>query len=226
MCLTACSFQGPAATATPGDGDGDGDGDGGAQQDGPTIDAPASGTRVFVDGPGYTGTRDTFLSAMFPDTAQGAAAFIKWELDVPEAGLLRFDDMFGTAADQVPAGATITSATLAFTVFDQSDANGDGSVVESAIAWDEATVTHDTFGGDAGIQGDEQHPEIIADLPTRTSGLHELDVTASVERWSKGVRDNHGWLLISGNGNDELAHSSEATDPEQRPSLTVSFTVP
>src|SRR4051812_1228344 len=68
---------------------------------------------------GYAGTQDTYVSQSAPDSAFGNASFMDVDLDAstnsgnqPTQGLLRFENIFGTGASQVPAGSTITSATL------------------------------------------------------------------------------------------------------------------
>lgn len=222
LVASGCSFSG--GSAVPG-------GDAGGSDAAPGIDAaadaaadaPSSGTLTFVDGPDYDATRDTYLSAAMPDQALGAGLQVRWEADVPEVGLVRFDGVFDDGA--VPAGATITEAILAITVIDPSDENGDGQLVEVAIPWTEA-VTFNDFGAEAGVQQGDRHPETIAALPVRLAGRQELDVTESLQRWSAGERDNHGWLLLSGNINDEVMHSRETATAGDRPTLMVSYTVP
>ena len=65
-------------------------------------------------------------------------------------GLIRFENIFGGGAGQIPAGSTIVSAGLQYTVFNYSaspDANVNGVLVD----WTES-VTWNTFGATAGVR--------------------------------------------------------------------------
>lgn len=78
------------------------------------------------DANGYAGTEDTFVDAGEPTTNKGSAVSIAVDLDdsagdATTLGLIRFDNIFGAGTGQIPAGATITSASLTFNVTDVSD---------------------------------------------------------------------------------------------------------
>ena len=63
---------------------------------------------------GYSGTQDTFLEENTPDTARGSESLVKVENDPPQVqhGLIRFDNIFGNGAGQIPLGSIINSTTL------------------------------------------------------------------------------------------------------------------
>src|SRR5688572_4431191 len=78
-------------------------------------------TRTFQDGlDGYVSTYDTYVSIDQPATSFGADAKVQVDGDSrgsiagnqPAQGLIRFRDLFGAGGSQVPAGATITGASL------------------------------------------------------------------------------------------------------------------
>lgn len=70
---------------------------------------------TFQEGSGYTGTKDTMLHGGNPGTSYAEDPEITIDADDggrEAQGLLRFDGLLGSGTDQVPAGATIHSATL------------------------------------------------------------------------------------------------------------------
>ena len=125
---------------------------------------------------GYTGTQDTYLLQAAPGTASGGATSWRWDQDNPvdsnndEVGLIRFDGIFGPAANQIPVGSTIQSATLTLNVTNGSVAPA-GEVRPSLEDWTAATATWTNFGGDAGVQTDEYGAAVAAaPLPTGLAG--------------------------------------------------------
>ena len=63
---------------------------------------------------GYAGTTDTYIESANPDAAHGVAPNTTLVADGSplSQGLIRFDNLFGAGAGQVPLGATILSAKL------------------------------------------------------------------------------------------------------------------
>ncbi len=181
----------------------------------------SSGSVTFQQGlDGYTGTVDTYLTIDSPGTDLSALESLSWENDKQEFGLLRFDNIFGLVAQQIPTGASIMKATLTLVVFDAT--NSTASLREAAVDWSGAT-TYNDFGGDADVQSDEMHPETIASIPT-SLGAHDLDVTESLTRWADGSRTNQGWVIVSNDANDNKCYSSEyTTAPAGRPRLIVDY---
>ena len=91
--------------------------------------ASSSGTTVtFQEGvSGYTGTVDTHLKQASPTTAFGADPTVDWDAEetngnaaTQKFGSIRFENIFGSGTGQIPLGATITSATLQYTVSNSS----------------------------------------------------------------------------------------------------------
>jgi len=69
---------------------------------------------------GYTGTQDTTLRSLEPDTTQGDDATVSVQ-ELTREGLLRFDNLFGTGPNQIPLGTSILSANLSLNIFDDTN---------------------------------------------------------------------------------------------------------
>ena len=174
---------------------------------------------------GYSGTEDTFVMENNPDTAYGDEDWVEWDADDPygsgkeNTGLLKFDDIFGTGAGQIPLGSTILEATLTITINDSGD---DATVNEVISAWSE-TTTYNGFGSTAGVQA-EDYGDVTGTASGASTGAISLDVTDSVQGWSNG-ETNLGWIFRpSGDGGVEF-RSSEFATVSQRPLLEVTYYV-
>ena len=114
-------------------------------------------TARFQDGvTGYTGAVDTYLLESSPAASFGAQPDLGWDLEdtngdqaTRKYGLMRFDNIFGSGAGQIPAGASIVSAVLTYTVYNNSA--DPFNLNEVAIDWPES-VTYNGFGSTAGVQ--------------------------------------------------------------------------
>ena len=221
--IAGCTFDGGSAVGLDGGRISDALATGDAGSDAWELDSSGPRILTFRQGPNYGGTLDTTIGAPDPDLDRGADLLVHWEQDVDEFGLLRFDTIFGSAAEQIPFGASITQASLTLEVFDFTFT--EAVISEVAIDWVES-VTYNTFGNQAGVQAVDQHPETIVSIPTAI-GTHVLDVTASLQRWSDAARVNRGWLISSSDANDQEIRSSEYVTVEtERPTLMVEFNVP
>ena len=103
---------------------------------------------------GYTDTQDTWIKES--DSSANFGASLVWRVDSVDTGgedhgLIRFDNIFGGAAWQIPLGSTINSVTIDF----QYTGNNGGQTVfwhRMLVDWNESTVTWDSMGG--GVQTD------------------------------------------------------------------------
>jgi hypothetical protein len=150
--------------------------------------------------------------------------------------LLRFDDIIGTAAGQIPPGARIQAAMLELCGV-VNNAMGDGGQICALLkSWDENTTTWDSWSG--GVQADGVK---AAATPTAIAGnaslnpdvqgtINAFNVTSDVQAWVDGTRPNYGWAFIpwSGGANGWGFASSEyysyldINHPElERPRLRV-----
>jgi hypothetical protein len=190
-------------------------------------------TIVFQDGtllPGgapYAGTQDTEIEATAPALAFGSNDFVRSDLAYlgSEAqGLLRFDDLFGAAADRIPLGSTITSAVLTLEVFNSSNVPvGIISLYQMTTAWSESSSWNSLVDGvqvgtDTVAVADDAH---TAEQVASTT----FDVLASLQTWSAGDA-NLGWVILNDGTDGMEFRSSEYETVEVRPMLTVTFTPP
>ena len=141
----------------------------------------------------YNGTFDTFLSTINPNNTHETSEFFEWDLSEsgasnPSYGLLRFENIFGAGASQIPNNANIISATLEYTV--TTDPGNQGTVKEATSDWDESS-TFNNFPGDPLNQG-----STVATAPG-TAGTHSIDVTSSLVDWSNGTSTNKGGYSFS-----------------------------
>src|SRR5262245_4487475 len=110
-------------------------------------------TATFQQGVnGYTGTADTYGRADQPTTRFPNAVIVLVDNDNPIAhGLIRFDNIFGSGAGQVPLSATISSATLTVRT------SNDGDPVwfhRMLVAWDETNNWNEFATSGPGLQAD------------------------------------------------------------------------
>jgi hypothetical protein len=170
---------------------------------------------------GFVGTVDTFLKGSSPDTSQGTLTVVEWDGSDgggQNIGLLRFDDIFGTAPGRIPPESIILAAELAYYV---GNSGNDGTVNEVLVDWDENT-TYNAFGGEPGVQVDEYGT--IVGTAAGGAGEQSLDVTASVATWSADAALNRGWIFRPTGGTDGVEfYSSEHGTVASRPSLQVTY---
>ena len=185
------------------------------------------GTVTFQEGVnGYSGTKDTFIRQLAQTTDYSAATTVDWDGEDGSAGqasiklgLLRFDNIFGSQAGQIPAGANIQSATLQYVVTNTGDT---GNVNEVLIDWPE-TVTYNSFGSTAGVQPEDYGASLgtASGTPAETKSLN---VTSSLAVWSANPSANHGWIFRPTANDGVQFSSSENGTSLNRPKLTVTYT--
>ncbi len=136
----------------------------------------------------------------------------------PTAVLLRFDDLIGGGAGQVPPGATVYQALLRLT----TSRPGEGAALHRMLVDWSADATWNSLGN--GIQADGVEAEVQPDLITGAigAGVVELDVTDSVQAWAQGA-SNYGWGLLPSGPDGWDFWSSSAADESQRPRLFVLY---
>ena len=200
-----------------------------------TDDLPRAIKRFQNGKDGYAGTSDTVIRQDAPGTSQAGTTPIIIDLDDNTAGgnqsaqaLVKFDGLFGDGANQVPQGATITSAVL--TVWTPNDANshtaGTISIHKMLTAWNEDVTWTGldgngiTLGTEAATLADGTQVPFAGGVPTL------FDVTGTVQSWANGAA-NHGWALLANSTDGWRWYSSEfLDDPTRRPSLQITYVVP
>jgi len=187
--------------------------------------APAA-TVSFQDGVnGYAGTSDTWIGSALPDNDNSGSAVVEWDGEDgggQNYGLLRFNDIFGDGAGQIPAGALVSSATLQYEV---TNPGNNSTVNEVLVDWAPPNpVTWNTFGGDAGVQVDEYGTQVGSAVGA--AGVQSLNVTSSMAAWSANPLLNRGWIFRPTGGTDGVEFvSSNSGTVTSRPKLTVTYTV-
>ncbi len=156
---------------------------------------------------------DAYVLANKPTSNRGAGTrlFTGELYNAERRSLLAFD------LSAIPSDAVIDSATLVLSFI-----SGNTNVVRvhrATEAWDETTVTWDSFG-------DAFDPDTISYFVPDTSGERKVDLTDLVADWMSGSVENHGVLLEQNMGSVEKIRSSEADTVSARPRLEVCYSTP
>lgn len=123
---------------------------------------------------------------------------------------------FGLGA--LPAGSTIESAVL-WLNHDPGSAADENRVRASPKAWDESTVTWNSYGG-----GPSGEPDITFS-PATDGGATPVEVRSIVQAWVDGA-PNHGFVLDEAAGAPATWWHSFEGPPGLRPRLEVRFVRP
>jgi hypothetical protein len=175
---------------------------------------------------GYRGTVDTEIWALAPATilAENPNASSDADNDGGESQvLIRFDDLFGNSANQIPKEAAILSAQLAVSAFDQ------GSTVHlhrMLVPFSRSATWNSLVDGVSadGREAARHKSSLTFGKIAANSSTVLFDVTDSVQDWSSG-KPNHGWVFINTGGNGWDFYASEFEDIKQRPVLTITYSV-
>ena len=186
-------------------------------------------TKTFQEGDanGYTGTQDTYLNEDSPTSSFGTQTFFDIDLDInggnETVGLIQFDNLFGSGSNQIPLGATITSASLTLNNIDEGDGAATLSFHQMLSSWSE-TSTWNSMGGGL-VSGTDYVAAADAtyfDLSSQgTCVINNLE--DAVQSWSDGT-SNFGWALFNNNSNGVEFDSSEDGNVSLRPELSVTYT--
>jgi LruC domain-containing protein len=115
----------------------------------------------------------------------------------------------------IPAGATITSATLS--IYSTSPMNQTVNIHRITASWTEQGVTWANFA--AGYD-----TTIAATMTPSPIGWHTADIKAVVQDWVNGTDPNYGILLEQDRTDYTTYNSSEGSDPTLRPKLDICYT--
>ncbi|MHC4948736.1 MAG: DNRLRE domain-containing protein [Planctomycetota bacterium] len=209
--------------------------------------AAASADQVVVEA-----ARDNTLFSTDGATSNGAGDAVFCGRTGPGGGgtrqraVLAFD-----VAAAVPAGATITSATLTLDLVSAGSDGPETITVHRLLAdWGEGTSAAGGGQGAPSTPGDATwlhtfYPDLFWTTPGGDfdpAARASLDVTgtpgpwtwgstpglvADVQAWLDEPAADHGWLLLGNEASFNTARrfaSREATDPAVRPSLALEFT--
>lgn len=178
---------------------------------------------------GYTGTHDTWLNTgNNVESVFGLSSLFEW--DGSDAGgvnygLLRFDGIIGTGANQIPPTATVNSARLVLNLVNPGELASIHEILEGnpdePTDWDERTAAMinwgDTFEPRPGIDYNEDALASIEGIV----GLSEIDVTSSIASYVAG-EVNRGWIFVpTGTDGVEATSSNSGGLTPGPPKLTV-----
>jgi alkaline phosphatase len=180
-----------------------------------------SGAPNMVTFSGSAATDDAQISADNPNTNYGSAVSINVDGATPHAhAVIKFPNIFGSGAGQVPSGSIITSATL------KVNCTNVGNImklyrltedwVESQVTWNNRSSGISWTG--AGAQNGS-NAGVALNGDCTVLGWRTIDITQFVQEWSNGS-PNYG-IVIMDSGSDGVDFaSSESANP---PLLTVTY---
>ncbi|MDO6823777.1 VCBS domain-containing protein [Marinobacter sp. 1_MG-2023] len=154
-------------------------------------------------------SQDTYVNKGSDTTNYGASQYLVVDKSGDEPGdqtiFVQFD------LSTIPAGSTITSATLYYTVVDVT-----GSLTVKAFqvteAWEGNTVTYDTRPD---YESDSTPPSVNA--WAGQTGDHEWDITSFVQDWVDGTAGNYGVMLgTSESGSEQVQYYSSESGNSPR----------
>jgi molybdopterin-binding protein len=170
---------------------------------------------------GYTSTRDTQLRGASPTKNYAGATSLN--VDSRDSGepvqvLLRFDNIFGSGAGQIPSDAEIQSAVLTLNI---TNTGHSFELYQMLQAWSDNDTWNSFTAGGGGIQpGVEAASIASATAPGANSGLVSIDITAVLQAWIANPAINFGLAILPTGSNGVDFDSSEGTIA---PRLVVEF---
>ncbi len=196
--------------------------------------APPAGTlpvtRSFQDGNGYTGTRDTYITAGSATKNQGTKKSITLDGSPDIAGLLRWD------ISTLPQGAVIQAVTITLNV--TSSSKQSYQLYELKQNWTEPGATFRKFSaasnwGTVGANGAaDRGTTVLGTLTATSKGKVTVTLNAAgiavVQNWINNPGSNFGFIFQNyANSNTALKFDSrEATNAANRPKLSVTYAMP
>jgi hypothetical protein len=204
----------------------------------PPASASTASFRQNVNG--YTSAADTRIRMTAPDTSATTATAVLVDWDVagggtnnPDQVLVKFDNIIGAAAGQIPAGAQIKAAVLDLATVSGNGYGDGGQFFAMLTPWQD-TATWNSLGG--GIQPDGVKAATNATAstgsptfdPNACGGYENFEVTPDVQAWLSGTRANYGWAILpwDGGGDGWAVSMSESAKAQERPQLRVYYTPP
>lgn len=181
----------------------------------------ASGTSNTVTFSGPAETDDAQISADSPNTNYGAVTPINVDGATPHAhAVIKFPNIFGSGAGQVPSGAVITSATLKVNCTNAGNLTKLYRLiedwVESQVTWNNRSSGTPWTG--AGAQGGS-NAGVAINGDCTALGWRTIDITQFVQEWSNGA-SNYGLVLMD-SGSDGIDFDS--SESANLPLLTVTY---
>ncbi|MFN3189008.1 MAG: DNRLRE domain-containing protein [Aureliella sp.] len=176
---------------------------------------------------GYKGTVDTEIWALASKTHlhKNPNASSDANNDGGESQvLMRFDEIIGNKAGQIPPHSTILSAKLIVSAFDQgTTVNLHRMLVPfpECATWDSMVSGVSADGYEASRHKDGF---TFGKIAASSSGAI-FDVRDTIQLWVNG-RKNHGWVFLNTGGNGWDFYVSEFERKDEHPKLVVRFVPP
>src|SRR5262245_12765823 len=176
---------------------------------------------------GYTGTVDTEIWALAPTTilntnpnASSDANNDGGESQV----LIRFEGIIGKEPHQIPPRATVVSARLLVSAFDQGDTV---NLHRMLVPFGEAPTWNSLISGVSadGLEASRHKDSFTFGKIAANSSEIAFDVTDTVQAWVSGA-ENYGWVFLNTGGNGWDFYTSDFDKVSQRPKLVVEFLPP
>jgi len=200
--------------------------------------AATSTTKAFQQGnaAGYTGAIDTDVQQYYPTTSRSTSAQIEADQDPdPDDGyqyaLIRFDNLFGPGANQIPVGSTILSASLTLSHLADGNASASASLHQMLVDWSGSSTWNSLSVSGAGIQFNNVEARSAADATVSNLANQSAKVfsgagmTAAVQAWANG-QPNRGWVIRQTEDNGWIIRSSETSTLSNSPLLSVTYRAP
>jgi hypothetical protein len=206
--------------------------------------------KSFQDGTdGYTGTADAYLDGQSTFNKFGQDPVVRVDQvkgegeDTPDSvrpqqGLLRFDNMFGAALNQVPMGSTIFDAFLTLNVTNTAS-GADIRFFRMLQDWDQVNSTWVDPQGNVGssisngvtpdsIEASSTPDTRVPDAFSGQAGLVRIPLNVdTIQSWANGSLANFGWSIVNDLGSLWSFNSSEAfLIGTFKPELTILYTEP
>lgn len=173
---------------------------------------------------GYSGTIDIEVWALAPktilDTNPNASSDANNDGGESQV-LMKFDGIIGSQPGQIPPDATIASAKLIVSAFDEGNTvNLHRMYVpfNNSSTWDSLI---------SGVSADDleasRHKDgfTFGTIAASASGV-SFDIKDTIQAWANG-QPNHGWVFLNTAGNGWDFYTSDFDKVGQRPKLVVRF---
>jgi hypothetical protein len=188
--------------------------------------APEKRVLSFQQGvDGYSGTVDTEVWALAETTIleSNPNASSDANNDGGESQvLIRFDSILGSESRKIPPQATVHSAKLLVSAFDQGNTV---NLHRMLVPFDQSATWNSLVSGVSadGLEASRHKDSFTFGRIAANSSEIVFDVTDTVQAWVNGEA-NHGWVFLNTGGDGWDFYTSEFESVSQRPKLVVEYT--
>jgi hypothetical protein len=180
----------------------------------------------------YTNAHDTRLRADSPDAEASTVTgiFVDWSGNKDHV-LLRFDDLIGSSAGQIPPYAQVHVAMLDLASM-IGNAMGDGGTFHAMLQpWQDTNTWNSLVDGVTadGVEAAVAPTAVAGNAnrdPNVQAAMLSFELTPDVQAWVNNSRPNYGWAILPWpSGSDGWGFgTAEQTAAVNRPQLRVYYT--